>query len=236
MQDSPGAVSWGPNRIDVFGRALDGSLLHTWYDRAFGGPEFLSEALTSAPTVASYQAGRLDVFARGTDNLVHHKAYDVNDPPFKGWTALSGTIKEAPAAIRWSFAGVNSIVLFARGMDDRLVRGTWDGTKFTGWSPIDAPRAKVIFGGGPAVASWASGRLDVFARVRSDNQWGWPLEALGHWWLQASIASPGSWGYEELAAPLYSMTGSPAAVSWASGRIDVLVTTHEKKVEQLSYV
>jgi hypothetical protein len=28
------ACSWGPNRIDLFARADDGSLLHAWWDGA----------------------------------------------------------------------------------------------------------------------------------------------------------------------------------------------------------
>jgi hypothetical protein len=35
-----GAVSWGPNRIDMFTRASDNSLDHWWFDgTSFGGPE-----------------------------------------------------------------------------------------------------------------------------------------------------------------------------------------------------
>jgi len=58
---------------------------------------------------------------------------------------------------------------------------------------------------GPAVSSWASGRLDVFARG-SDN-------ALWHRWFD------GGWsGWESLGG---TITSDPAAVSWANGRIDV---------------
>ncbi|MGK3985906.1 hypothetical protein WME99_22855 [Sorangium sp. So ce136] len=57
----------------------------------------------------------------------------------------------------------------------------------------------------PAVSSWGSGRLDVFARG-ADN-------ALWHKWFQ------GSWsGWESLGG---SITSDPAAVSWSNGRIDV---------------
>lgn len=235
IQEAPAAVSWAVGRIDVFSRGMDSVLLHRWYDRAFGGPETLSDVLTSSPAVASSQPGRLDVFARGSDNLVHHKVYDVNDPPFKGWDAIAGPIKEGPAAVPWGVAYASSIILFARRLDDRLVQNSWDGTKFSGWSPIEAPGAKAIYGGGPAVVSWGFGRLDVFARVRSNNQVGWPQEALGHWWLEASLGSTGSWQYEDLDLPVYSILGSPSAVSWGPGRIDVLITTQEKKLEQLTF-
>ena len=58
---------------------------------------------------------------------------------------------------------------------------------------------------GPAVCSWAAGRLDVFARA-ADN-------SLQHWWWDGS-----SWGSDNLGG---SLTSDPAAVSWAAGRLDV---------------
>jgi hypothetical protein len=58
---------------------------------------------------------------------------------------------------------------------------------------------------GPAVSSWAAGRLDTFVRG-TDN-------ALHHKWWQ------GSWsGWESLGGVI---TSDPAAVSWGPGRIDV---------------
>jgi hypothetical protein len=60
---------------------------------------------------------------------------------------------------------------------------------------------------GPAVSSWASGRLDTF--VRGTNS------ALWHKWYA------GGWsGWESLGGVL---TSEPAAVSWGNGRIDVFV-------------
>jgi hypothetical protein len=61
--------------------------------------------------------------------------------------------------------------------------------------------------GAPAVASWASGRLDVFARG-TDNQ-------LWHKWYQAGWS-----GWEPLGGIL---TASPAVTAWALGRLDVVV-------------
>ena len=53
LSGAPAAVSWGPNRIDVFATATDGSLRHKWWDgRRWNGWENLGGSLTSAPTVA----------------------------------------------------------------------------------------------------------------------------------------------------------------------------------------
>jgi hypothetical protein len=60
---------------------------------------------------------------------------------------------------------------------------------------------------GPAAASWASGRLDLFVRG-TDN-------ALWHKWYS------GGWSnWESLGGVL---TSDPGAVSWGSDRIDVFV-------------
>jgi hypothetical protein len=59
--------------------------------------------------------------------------------------------------------------------------------------------------GGVSAASWASGRLDLFARDADDH--------LAHRWYS------GDWsGWEDLGGKL---TSDPVAVSWDSGRIDV---------------
>src|SRR5439155_552270 len=60
---------------------------------------------------------------------------------------------------------------------------------------------------GPAVASWASGRLDVFARLADGS--------LGHKWYNNGWS-----GWESLGGVL---GGDPGAVSWAPGRIDTFV-------------
>ena len=59
---------------------------------------------------------------------------------------------------------------------------------------------------GPAVSSWASGRLDIFARGGGDNE-------LWHKWFSNGFSD-----WESLDGDL---TSDPTAVSWADGRIDV---------------
>ena len=71
------------------------------------------------------------------------------------------------------------------------------------WEPLGG-----VLTSGPAVCSWAAGRLDIFARG-TDN-------ALWHLWYD------GGWGtWEQLGAnPIAS---DPAAVAWGPNRIDVFV-------------
>jgi hypothetical protein len=61
--------------------------------------------------------------------------------------------------------------------------------------------------GAPAIASWGTGRADVFVRGSDDALW--------HKWYD------GNWsGWEYLGGVLHS---APAAVSWSNGRLDVVV-------------
>jgi hypothetical protein len=76
--------------------------------------------------------------------------------------------------------------------------------KFVLWSGWESLGGSLT--SGPAVASWASGRLDVFG-VGTDS-------SLIHKWYDGS-----SWhGWESLGGHL---TAEPSVVSWASGRLDV---------------
>jgi hypothetical protein len=76
----------------------------------------------------------------------------------------------------------------------------WYDGNWSGWESLGG-----VLSGGPAVSSWANGRLDLFVRG-SDN-------ALWHKWFD------GNWSqWESLGGTL---TSDPAAVSWGNGRIDV---------------
>ena len=71
---------------------------------------------------------------------------------------------------------------------------------------------------GPDPASWAAGRIDVFARGTGNK--------LEHKWRTSSGWVSG-WD-TSLGAPLgLSLAGDPTAVSWASGRIDVFARAND---------
>ncbi|MGC5224191.1 hypothetical protein ACPW96_16595, partial [Micromonospora sp. DT81.3] len=77
LADAPHAVSWAPNRLNVFGRGTDGTLQHwAWDGTVWGGPESLGGALADAPHAVSWAPNRLDVFGRGTDGTLQHWAWD----------------------------------------------------------------------------------------------------------------------------------------------------------------
>jgi len=90
---------------------------------------------------------------------------------------------------------------YARGSDGTLSH-LWFSA---GWHAWESLGGQLASGTGPAVSSWAPGRLDVFT-TGTDT-------ALHHLWFSAGWHS-----WESLGG---SLTSSPAAVSWDAGRIDV---------------
>jgi|GEM_PF-3285765 serine/threonine protein kinase len=193
---APAAVSWGPNRVDVFGRGSDGALYHNYWDGSWHTFESLGGNFLYGPAVSTWGPGRLDVFAVGMDSALYHTYWDGS---WHGWgDRVGGVFTSTPAAVSW---GPNRIDVFDRGTDNAIWHNYWDPS---GWHAFDS------LGGGfvsaPAVSSWGAGRLDVFG-TGGDN-------ALYHdYW-------DGTWhGWTDRLAGTF--TSAPAAVSWGPNRIDV---------------
>src|SRR5947207_3158211 len=72
----PEAVSWGPNRLDIFVVGTDSALWHRWWDGSqWGGWQSLGGILKSPPTAVSWGPNRIDVFAVGTDSALWHTGW-----------------------------------------------------------------------------------------------------------------------------------------------------------------
>jgi len=202
---APATVSWGPNRIDVFGRGSDGAIYHNYWDGSWHTFESLGGNFLYGPAVSSWGAGRLDVFAVGADSAIYHNYWD---GIWHGWAdRLGGVFTSTPAAVSW---GLNRIDVFARGTDNAIWHNYWD---TDGWHAFDSLGG--VFVSAPAVSSWGAGRLDVFG-TGSDN-------ALYHnYW-------DGAWhGWNDRLAGTF--TSAPAAVSWGPNRLDVFVRGTENAI------
>jgi hypothetical protein len=78
--DAPAAVSWGPNRIDVFVRGRDGQLQQTYTaDGGFTWGQWYHPVgtvpMAGPPAVASWGSGRLDVVYLTTSGQIAHVYY-----------------------------------------------------------------------------------------------------------------------------------------------------------------
>jgi len=90
----PAAVSWGPNRLDIFGVSGDNIMLHKWWDGRNWRPSLTGwvslDATTkfiSPPAVVSWGPNRLDIFGLGVDNVVRHN-WSQDGTNWGGWEPL----------------------------------------------------------------------------------------------------------------------------------------------------
>jgi hypothetical protein len=90
LSSSPAAVSWGPNRIDVFAQGADGGLLHQYWNGSTWGWESLGGGVLSSPPAAvSWGPNRIDVFAQGQDNALVHRYW--NGSSWGVWESLGSS-------------------------------------------------------------------------------------------------------------------------------------------------
>ncbi len=208
----PAVVSWGANRIDVFGVGTDNAVYHkSWQNGAWDpsqtGWEGLGGTFTSPPTVVSWGPNRLDIFGIGTDNAMYHKTWDTGTwfPSQTDWYALGGAFISPPAAVCW---GPNRFDIFGIGAGGAMYHKSWSGAwdpSQTGWNALGG-----TFISAPAVASWGANRLDIFG-IGTDN-------AMYHKSWAGGVWGPSQTDWESLGG---AFTSLPAAVSWAANRLDV---------------
>ncbi|HEX8108079.1 MAG TPA: hypothetical protein VF516_10155 [Kofleriaceae bacterium] len=196
LTSGPCVCSRGENRLDVFARGADHSLVHKlWNGSKWSDWEGLGGQLTSDPAAVSWASDRIDVFARGLDNSLYHLYWNGK---WSNWQGLGGQLTSSPAVCSWA---KDRLDVFALGTDGSLYHKYWNGSKWSGWEGLGGQLSS-----DPAAVSWGSDRIDVFARGM-DN-------ALYHKYWNGSKWS----GWEGLGGQLSS---GPAAASRGAHRLDV---------------
>lgn len=202
LKFSPGAVSWGPERLDIFAVGSDNCLKHTYYANhanGWGDWESFSAFLTSAPDVCSMARGRLDVFVKGHDNALWHLWY-AEGTGWSNWESLGGFLTSGPSAVSW---GPNRIDVFACGPQSQLHHIWFDGS-WHDWQPVGRQLAVSE----PDACSPGPGCLDVFA-VGLDGG------------LKHLSFSDNTWhDWQNLGG--LALSTSPSAISRRPGQIDVV--------------
>lgn len=197
------AVSWGPNRLDLFARGDDNAVWHGRGTKNWGG---LGGQIQQPPAAVSWGSGRLDIFVCGSDRALWHKCWNDKGgwyPSKTSWAPLGGQILGGPAVATW---GPGNLHVVVRGTDNALhYKGYNEQSGWTNWGTLDGATLSA-----PSIVSWGSGRLDIFVRgldnachhrVYDKNRNGWgPWENLGG-----------------------NITGVPAAVAWGPNRLDIVV-------------
>jgi hypothetical protein len=205
LAGAPVAVSWAPNRLDVFAVGTDQRLWHWWRQDGgdWGGPEPRGGSLPAEGVEAvSWGPNRLDVFAAGQPgNQLYHWWWDGSS--WGGPEPRGGNLPaESISAVSW---GPNRLDVFAPGQPgNQLYHWWWDGSSWGG----PEPRGGNMNAEGVSAVSWGPNRLDVFGVEAGSGQ-------LLHWWWDGS-----SWGGpQQLGGSMRAETVS--AVSWGPNRLDV---------------
>lgn len=207
LSASPAAVSWGPNRLDIFGRSAGGELIHKWYDGGWHNWEKLGGCILGSPSVTSWAPGRLDIFAKGCNSTGPNLMHRWFDGSWKGWETVpfaNGRIASSPTAVSQE---QNRIDIFGIDENNNNVLHDWFES---GWYPQES------LGGcltdQLAVSSWQPGRLDIFAEgcnASGQNTYHKVFDAGWHDW--------------ELLPGADNMTVDKmlGAISWANQRVDL---------------
>jgi hypothetical protein len=208
--DSPGAASWGPYRLDVFwrGNGDDAAIYRRWWDGAtqptgpWSNVASLGGATSSSPAVAAPAAKRLEVYVRGSDNAVWHRRYD--GKAWISWSALGGTTYASPAAS--PRRGTPIVDVFIRGTDNAIHHRYRNGNAWSsGWVSIGAPPGGAS--SAPAAVSNSTGRIDVFVRGADSAIWRTTWTTSWSPWTSVGGAA----------------TSAPAVTSRGTDRLDLFV-------------
>jgi Repeat of unknown function (DUF346) len=104
------------------------------------------------PTGVQWAPNSLAAMAITAEGHFYYK-YNVG-AGWSPWNDFSGTFQGRPAAVGW---GRNRLDLFARGIDNHLWHGWWDGSTWNGrWVDLGGD-----IGSDPAAISWEGNRLSV---------------------------------------------------------------------------
>ena len=216
----PVAVSWHPNRLDLFTVGTDGALWHKWWNGSAWRPsatgwESLGGVCASRPAAVAWAPNRLDLFVVGTDGALWHKWWNGSAwrPSASGWESLGGVCLGAPVAVSWN---PNRLDLFVVGTDRAVWHKWWNGSTWrpsvSGWESLGG-----ACGSQPEAVAWGPNRLDLFVEGTD--------RALWHKWWNGSSWGPSVTGWESLGGICY---GIPTIDAWAANRLDLFVVGSDR--------
>jgi hypothetical protein len=169
IASAPFVVTRTNDRMDVFARAADNTLWHTWWDHGigWGTGESLGGNIASAPFVVTRTNDRMDVFARAADNTLWHTWWDHGI----GWgtgESLGGNIASAPFVVTRTNDRMD---VFARAADNTLWHTWWD--HGIGWGTGESLGGNIVLD--PYVVTRGTAHMEVFAIANDRSLWhrGW---------------------------------------------------------------
>jgi PKD repeat protein len=145
LGSGPGAVSWGPDHMQVFARGVDEALWHRTYDGSWGPWQRLEldgmdqgVTIASAQTAVSPGSGQIRVYVRGSDDMPYWVDYTAGS--WGSWQKGGGNWRLASGvAAVWQ---TDHYELFAQKADGKLQHSS-DGLYWDEWTGLP-PRGPYI--------------------------------------------------------------------------------------------
>jgi Repeat of unknown function (DUF346) len=138
FSSAPAIVSWGPNRIDIFGiSAKDGAIKHKYWNgdiwvptskdwEDLGGGPFIGD-----PVVSSWGESRFDIWAVDENGALNHKFWD--GWAYQGWENLQGKFSTAPQVVHWSPGKIDIVGKVGSAYTSKAFVDTAWYPSFEGW-------------------------------------------------------------------------------------------------------
>jgi alpha-galactosidase len=160
---SPALVRFSDTDALAFIRGVAGDLQvstrsgQAWSKKwtSLGGLRILGQ-----PAAYGSAGGRVDVFVRGTDNAAYQRTLRAGK--WGQWVRLGGSLTDAPTV---AFTSPDNWTLVARGADGKV----WQRPNTGGWSSLDAPNGRPIYGRPSAVV--VDGTVHIAVRTADDAVW-----------------------------------------------------------------
>ena len=231
VMDSVGSqlsvVSWGKNRLDVFGSS-SGNLTHKYWDGSQWGPSGDKlETLASWPaldmTATTWGSDRLDIFGINEEGKINHQYYDGTawqpEPETLGGYCAGDL---ALTAVTW---GKDRLDIFCTGAEGDLLHQFYDGSQ---WQPstssLESLDGSLI--SAPSAVSWGPNRLDIFGLSDEGD--------LHHLYWDGSQWS--QWETLGESGPSFADDKVPFTVTtWGENRLDVYGVDNQQRLAHIYY-
>lgn len=157
------ATSWGTDRLDVFGLAWNGSLLHKYWNGSSWQPEGnetenLGGTLFGSPVAVSWGQDRNDVFAISQEEQIVHMSW--NGTNRSEWETILGEsslrFSTPPTVVSWAPDRLDVFAINS-SVNASLWHTAWNGSQWLPWEDMGNNTV------GVDAVSWGPGRIDLYA-------------------------------------------------------------------------
>lgn len=207
IPNSISAISWGQNRLDLFGRGVNNDLVHRWWDGvSWSNWESLGGCILNNPSATTWGVNRIDVIAQGcndTGDNIYQKWFDGT---WHDWYNIGGRTEQSPAITSW---GPNRLDIVVRNTGNSLSHKIYD-PALGGWTAWAGAGGGTGCMAGAPTMSTALGRLDVFGRDCSTSG-----NNLSHYSFTPAA------GWSTVATRSIRLDRDPVAVSLTPGKSEI---------------